>query len=371
MSDATIVVTGSDGFVGKNLCVRLRELGNANVAVISRAMPAKDRDSALISADFVFHTAGVNRPQNIDEFSSGNANLTASLCRTLLDAGCRTPIVHTSSIHASLDNPYGRSKAAAENAVEEYGRKSGADVRNLRLHNIFGKWSRPGYNSVVATFCHNISRSLPIRIDDDDAPVSLVYIDDVVSAMVAFLESPASGDAAMRALPLYNTTVGHIAAKIQSFKDSRRTLIMERVGTEFDRALYATYVSFLPTEEFSYTVPKYDDPRGTFVEMLKTQDTGQFSYFTAHPGVTRGGHYHHSKTEKFLVIRGTARFRFRHLMTNQRFELQTSSQVPRIVETVPGWSHDITNVGEDEMIVMLWANEIFDRNRPDTYKSAV
>jgi UDP-2-acetamido-2,6-beta-L-arabino-hexul-4-ose reductase len=371
LNRATIVVTGSDGFVGKNLCARLGELGNTNVVALSRAMSAKDRESALISADFVFHTAGVNRPQNIDEFSSGNADLTASLCRTLLDAGRSTSIVHTSSIQASLDNPYGRSKAAAEKAVEEYGRKSGADVRNLRLHNVFGKWSRPGYNSAVATFCHNISRGLPIRIDDHDAPVSLVYIDDVVTAMVTFLESPASGDAAMRALPLYNTTVGVLAAKIRSYKDSRRTLIMDRVGTDFDRALYATYVSFLPTEEFSYTVPKYDDPRGTFVEMLKTQDTGQFSYFTAHPGVTRGGHYHHSKTEKFLVIRGTARFRFRHLVTNQRFELQTSGQSPRIVETVPGWSHDITNVGEDEMFVMLWANEIFDRNHPDTYKSAV
>ncbi len=366
-----LVVTGSDGFVGKNLCVRLRELGYEDVFALSRATPPQDIAPALTAADFVFHLAGTNRPLDVAEFSSGNVALTASICRTLLDAGRSTPIVFASSIQAGSDNPYGRSKAAAEEVLKEYGKAAGVRVHNLRLNNIFGKWSRPNYNSVVSTFCHNIARDLPIRIDDAAAPVSLVYIDDVVNAMVAFLESAAAGDAAMSAIPVYETTVGTIAAEIRAFKASRETLITEPVGVGFVRALYATYVSYLPTTKFSYAVAKYADPRGTFVEMLKTRGSGQFSYFSAYPGMTRGGHYHHSKTEKFLVIRGDALFRFRHIVTNERFDLRTSGEAPQIVETVPGWAHDITNVGDDEMIVMLWANEIFDRNRPDTYKHAV
>lgn len=366
-----LVVTGSEGFVGKNLCVRLRELGYENVVALSRATPSREIAPALAAADFVFHLAGTNRPVDVSEFSIGNVGLTESFCRALLDAGRSAPIVFASSTQAAFDNPYGRSKAAAEEAITDYGRAAGVQVHNLRLNNIFGKWSRPNYNSVVSTFCHNIARDLPIRIDDPTAPISLVYIDDVVNVMVAFLESAAAGDAAMKAIPVYQTTVGAIAAHLRAFRDGRDTLITEPVGAGFARALYATYVSYLPTAKFSYPVAKYADPRGTFVEMLKTRESGQFSYFSAKPGMTRGGHYHHSKTEKFLVIRGAALFRFRHILTNERFELRTSGESPQIVETVPGWSHDITNIGNGEMIVMLWANEIFDRDRPDTYKHAV
>jgi UDP-2-acetamido-2,6-beta-L-arabino-hexul-4-ose reductase len=365
-----ILVTGSDGFVGKNLRVRLRELGH-DVFGLSRATPDEDIGPALREAEFIFHLAGTNRPLDEREFWSGNVELTQLIGGTLLEAGRAAPIVYASSIQAACDNPYGRSKAGAEEAVAAYGRAAGVRVHNLRLHNIFGKWSRPDYNSVVSTFCHNIARDLPIRIDNPDAALSLVYIDDVVAAMAAFLESAPAGDAALRAMPVYRTTVGALAAAIRGFRAARDTLFTGRVGAGFERALYATYVSYLPTDRFGYDLPKHADVRGEFVEMLKTCDSGQFSYFTAHPGATRGGHYHHTKTEKFLVIRGQARFRFRHIVTHEQYELYTRADSPQIVESVPGWSHDVTNVGNDEMIVMLWANEVFDRERPDTFKHGV
>ena len=237
----------------------------------------------------------------------------------------------------------------------------------FRLPNVFGKWCKPNYNSAVATFCHNIARGLPIQVNDAAAPLRLVYIDDVVAELLRFLADPGSGVGLRQAGPVYATTVGELARQIEAFKDVRTSLVSERVGTGLVRALYATYVSFLPPQAFSYGVPKYGDARGVFVEMLKTPDCGQFSFFTAHPGITRGGHYHHTKTEKFLVIKGEARFKFRQMQTGETHELVTSGAKAEIVETVPGWTHDITNIGSEEMVVMLWANEVFDRSKPDTY----
>lgn len=366
-----LLVTGADGFVGRNLRAHLRELGYGNVFGAGRDTPEGALAEALAGADFIIHLAGVNRPADPADFSSGNVGFTEWLCRVLREAGRATPIVYASSIQAALDNPYGRSKASAERALNDYGRASGARIHNLRLHNIFGKWSRPNYNSVVATFCHNIARDLPIRIDDPGAALSLVYIDDVVAVLTAFVGSAGGGAAAFASMPVHRTTVGDVAAAIRAFKAGRETLLTEPVGAGFLRALYATYLSYLPPAGFAYPLRAHGDPRGTFVEMLKTRDSGQISYFTAHPGVTRGGHYHHSKTEKFLVVQGHALFRFRHIVTDERFELRTSGDAPQVVETVPGWSHDITNIGSEPMIVMLWASEIFDRNRPDTYAFAV
>ncbi|MDP3707186.1 MAG: capsular polysaccharide biosynthesis protein CapF, partial [Polaromonas sp.] len=243
-------------------------------------------------------------------------------------------------------------------------------VHIFRLTNVFGKWCKPNYNSAVATFCHNIARDLPIHVNDPAAPVTLVYVDDVIERFVQLMDgadAAVDADGFATVAPQYTTTVGELARQIQSFKDSRATLMTERVGTGLVRAMYATYVSYLPVELFAYAVPQHGDPRGVFVEMLKTPDAGQFSYFTAYPGITRGGHYHHSKTEKFLVIKGQARFKLRHMQTGQAHELVITGDKPEIVETVPGWTHDITNIGADEMIVMLWANEVFDRARPDTF----
>ncbi|MDZ3798462.1 MAG: NAD-dependent epimerase/dehydratase family protein [Xanthomonadales bacterium] len=366
-----ILVTGADGFIGKNLCVSLAEQAGFEVLPVVRATDPAALESKVAQADAVIHLAGVNRPQDPAEFAAGNADFTARLCQALLATGRPIPVAFASSIQADRDNPYGLSKRAAEDHLRRYAEASGAPVALYRLANVFGKWSRPDYNSAVATFCHNIARGLPIQVNDAAAPLRLVYIDDVVAELLRFLADPGSGVGLRQAGPVYATTVGELARQIEAFKDVRASLVTERVGTGLVRALYATYVSFLPPQAFSYSVPKYGDARGVFVEMLKTPDCGQFSFFTAHPGITRGGHYHHSKTEKFLVIKGAARYRFRHLLTDEVFEVDSRGDEPLVVETIPGWAHDITNIGDDELVVMLWANEIFDRQNPDTIASPV
>ncbi|VVE81585.1 UDP-2-acetamido-2,6-beta-L-arabino-hexul-4-ose reductase [Pandoraea sputorum] len=361
-----IVVTGANGFVGRNLLVHLEEMGGHELVRVGRDTSDEALDAGLRDADFVFHLAGVNRPKSPDEFLSGNVDFTQTLVEKLVATGRKVPVAYTSSTQATAENPYGQSKVGAELALQAYAQRTGAAVYLYRLPNIFGKWSRPNYNSAVATFCHNVARGLPIEIHAPDAKVRLVYVDDVCAAFLALLADNAPAPGFVDVSPVYETTVGELADQIRAFRQSRDSLVSERVGTGLVRALYSTYVSFLPDDGFAYDVPMYGDARGVFVEMLKTPDAGQFSYFTAHPGVTRGGHYHHSKTEKFLVIKGRARFGFRHIVTGQRLEIEVGGEKAQIVETVPGWAHDITNIGEDEMVVMLWANEIFDRSRPDT-----
>ncbi len=360
-----IVITGADGFIGKNLLVRLRELGHIDIGCITRATGSAEFAGLLSAADFVFHLAGVNRPKDDSEFARGNAQFTEELSCALRAGGRSVPVVFASSTQAVLDNPYGQSKRAAEEALLRYGCESQAPVYLFRLANVFGKWCRPNYNSAVATFCHNIVRGMPISINDPAAPLKLVYIDDVVRAFTRLLET--SDDSGfVEAGPMYDTTVGDVATALQGFAESRSTLMTDRVGTGFTRALYSTYISYLPPGSFAYQVSRHADPRGMFVEMLKTPDCGQVSYFTAHPGVTRGDHYHHSKVERFLVIKGTAHFGFRHITTGETHEIVARGGEGAIVETVPGWAHNVANIGDDELIVMLWANEVFDRELPDT-----
>lgn len=368
-----VLVTGTEGFIAKNLLVRLGELNGFEVVKFSRQTPEKELPILVQNVEAVIHLAGINRPQSPTEFFTGNTSLTEKLCEALVNTRRSIPVIFSSSTQAIQDNLYGKSKGDAEQALWTYAEQAGASTYIYRLPNVFGKWCKPNYNSAVATFCHNIARGLPISINDSSIALTLVYIDDLVDEFVRVLtEKPPVANGETCIVPTeYVATVGELASAIETFRDSRNTLTTERVGTGFLRALYSTYVSYLPPDLFSYTVPKYDDERGVFVEMLKTQDSGQFSFFTAHPGITRGGHYHHTKTEKFLVIKGKARFGFRQIHTDETHELFTSGEQPQIVETVPGWSHDITNVGDDEMIVMLWANEIFDRAHPDTYTHLV
>jgi UDP-2-acetamido-2,6-beta-L-arabino-hexul-4-ose reductase len=225
--------------------------------------------------------------------------------------------------------------------------------------------------SVVATFCYNKTHDLPVQVNDANTLIRLVYVDDVVNDILRRLDSKWAGMVRPVIKPEFSVTLGELSEQIDAFQKCRISLVSERVGTGFVRALYATYLSYMPVEKFAYSVPVHGDDRGVFVEMLKTPDAGQFSFFTAHPGITRGGHYHHTKTEKFLVIKGRARFGFRHMLTNEVHYLETHGHQPQIVETVPGWTHDITNIGKEEMIVMLWANEIFDCLNPDTFASSV
>jgi UDP-2-acetamido-2,6-beta-L-arabino-hexul-4-ose reductase len=366
-----IVVTGANGFIGQNLCVHLSELALGDVTPITRKTSPEALRRSLASADVVVHLAGVNRPTDVRDFTSGNADLTASLCTDLLATRRAVPVVYASSIQAAGDTPYGRSKLAAEDALLRYGSASGAGVALLRLANVFGKWCRPNYNSVVATFCHNIARGLPITVSDPSTMLTLVYVDDVVRTIIALLRNGVTGRGQVSIEPTYDVTLGFVAETIQQCAMNRSTLLLPRVGTGVVRALYATYVSYLPAEDFAYDLASHEDPRGVFAELLRTSDSGQVSFFTARPGVTRGGHYHHTKTEKFLVVKGSARFGFRHVVTGERRDLTVHGVDVRVVETVPGWIHDVTNIGDGDLFVLLWANEVFDRERPDTIAAKV
>jgi UDP-2-acetamido-2,6-beta-L-arabino-hexul-4-ose reductase len=369
-----VLVTGANGFIGKNLLQHLAERSDIEVETFTRDDNFDELPVFLCGVDFIFHLAGINRPNNPDDFTTGNAHLTHKLCEAIASSKRKIPVVYTSSVQASLGNPYGESKRLAEDMLLELHRTTDNPVHIFRLPNVFGKWCTPNYNSVVATFCHNVALDLTLQINDPLASLTLVYIDDVIGRFIQLMdgaEPTLDKNGYEIVVPQYSTTVGELANQIKAFTRSKSTLMTERVGAGLARALYSTYLSYLPTEKFFYPIPMYGDSRGIFVEMLKTPDCGQLSYFTTHPGVTRGGHYHHSKTEKFLVIRGTARFKFKHVLTGESYELVTSGNKAEIVETVPGWTHDITNIGNDEMIVMLWANEVFDRQKPDTYANSL
>lgn len=367
MATLKVLVTGANGFIAKNLLVHLSEKNDVEVITYTRQNKLSDLESFVEEVDFVFHLAGVNRPKVESEFIEGNTDLTRQLCSALEYSGRKVPILYSSSIQAELDNTYGKSKLEAEQAIEFYAKKSGAPVYIFRLPNVFGKWCKPNYNSVVATFCHNIANNLPIQINDSSYLVHLVYVDDLVQRFISLMHGTIEENIFCDVFPIYEITVGDLADKIQRYRQSREDLVTEPVGNGLDRALHSTYLSYLNSKQFSYPLVKHSDERGMFVEMLKTKDSGQFSFFTAHVGVTRGGHYHHTKTEKFLVLKGKALFKFRHVITSEFYELQTTGDSPQIVETVPGWTHDITNIGSEEMVVMLWANETFDRENSDTY----
>jgi len=361
-----VLVTGSDGFIGRNLALRLAERGDTPLPFTRADAP---RLEALVTqADAVVHLAGANRPPSAEGFEADNAALAGRLAQAVRAAGGR-PLAFASSTQAALDNPYGASKRAAEEALAPLAEL--APLALFRLPNVFGKWARPFYNSAVATFCHQAANGLPLSINDPGAPLSLVYVDDVCDHLLGFLDAPSPGLSWPVVSPTYDTSVGEVAALIDGMARVRPGLGVGATGAGLPRALYATLLSHLPPDRFSYAVPSHGDVRGRFVEAVKTPDAGQMSYFTQSPGLIRGGHYHHSKSEKFLVVRGAARFRFRHLLTGERVDVEARADQPRIVDTIPGWAHDVVNLGNDELVVLVWANEVFDRARPDTVPAAV
>ena len=360
-----VLVTGSNGFIGKNLIIRLNELGISS-EVYTRKNSTKDLQGLIEKSDFVIHLAGENRPEDEGNFEVVNSGLTSLICDEIRLIEKNIPIILASSMQAEFDNLYGKSKLSAEIAVKNLENDTGNSSYIYRLPGVFGKWCKPNYNSVVATFCYNISHDLPVQVNDPSFELTLVYIDDVIEEFVKVIQGDRGGQKEPSVQPEHKIKLGDLAEQIKIFRESRDSLITEKVGGGLIRKLYSTYLSYLSPENFAYSVPSYGDKRGMFAEMLKTKDSGQFSFFTAGPGITRGGHYHHSKTEKFLVIQGEAKFGFRHIATDETHEIITTSKELKVVETAPGWSHDITNIGTEEMIVMLWANEIFDPDNPDT-----
>jgi UDP-2-acetamido-2,6-beta-L-arabino-hexul-4-ose reductase len=360
-----ILVTGADGFLAKNLCVFLKEISHHEIVEVTRLTRPSELLIYLEDVEFIYHFAGVNRSESAEDFQVGNVQLTEFILDALIKKGRKTPIAYSSSTQAALENIYGKSKLKAEEAIQSYSKITGAPYYISRFPNLFGKWSKPNYNSFVSTFCYNTVNGIDIEVHNPKAEVTLAYIDDVCESLLQLLDNNCE-QGFYNNYKEYYTTVGDVADIIGSFKDRHNTLFCDRVGTGLVRALYSTFLSYITPDQFAYEIPTHADERGVFCEMLKTKDSGQFSFFTAFPGVTRGGHYHHTKNEKFLVIKGIARFRFKQVVTGEMFELTTSEKSPKIVETIPGWAHDITNIGDNDLIVLLWANEIFNRELPDT-----
>lgn len=363
-----VLVTGAGGFVGKNLCVELARRESVELFRYDIDSTPQELEHALAEADVIFHLAGVNRPQNIEEFKTGNAGFTGEICQKLLAGGRKAKVVLSSSIQAELENPYGQSKREAEEAVRRYAEQSGAAGVVYRLKNLFGKWCRPNYNSVTATFCYNIAHDLPIQISSPANVVDLTYVDDVVAAFLKELEPATAAGGFRLAEPLVSTKIslGELAELIQSFRQQRKSLLLPDLANPFVKALYSTYLSYLEPDDFAYTLDIKQDNRGSLAEFVKTGSAGQMFISRTKPGITRGNHFHHTKTEKFMVVEGDAIIRFRQIHGQQVIEYRVRGEEYKVVDIPPGYTHSIENVGSGELVTLFWANEVFDPSRPDT-----
>ncbi len=361
-----ILITGARGFIGKNLVALLEQNETYNLFLCGQEDGWPRLVEALSKADFVFHLAGVNRPETPEEFHIGNTQLTEQICQQLSRGSRKPTIILASSTQATSDNPYGRSKRQAEEAVRDYA-EDGGSALIYRLPGVFGKWCRPNYNSVVATFCHNIARDLPITISDPRHQLDLVYIDDVVEQLTQQIGKSEPGVATPTVEPVYQITLGDLAEQIRAFRASRHSLQAPGFVDPFVHKLYATYLSYLEEDDFSYQLEKRSDPRGSLAEFIKLPAFGQIFVSRTKPGITRGNHYHHTKTEKFLVLEGEAIVRFRSINGTEVIEYPVVGSEYQVVDIPPGYTHSIANVGESELVTLFWASELFDPDHPDTY----
>lgn len=363
-----ILVTGAKGFIGKNLIAELRNRKYTEIFEYDR-----DTDSSLLDeyskeADFVFHLAGVNRPKEQSEFMEGNFGFTSNLLDSLKKHNNTCPVMISSSIQAELDNPYGESKKAGEDLLFAYGKETGAKVLVYRFPNVFGKWCRPNYNSAVATFCHNVAHDLPIQVNDPSVIMNLVYIDDVVNELINALEGNENKVDLFCEVPVAHTIIlGEIVDFLYSFKKSREDRSVPNMANSFAKKLYSTYLSYVPEDKFSYDLKMNVDQRGSFTEFIKTPDRGQVSINISKPGITKGNHWHHTKNEKFLVVSGKGVIRFRRIDSDEVIEYFVSGDKMEVVDIPTGYTHNIENLGNTDMVTIMWANELFDPEKPDTY----
>jgi len=365
----SVLVTGANGFIGKNMVEALSRRDETTVLTFDINDDVSSLKSSLQRADIVFHFAGVNRPKNVDEFDLGHAGLTQTIVSLINEYGNKLPIVMSSSIQADLDNPYGLSKKKAENILFEYSKKTGASVYIYRLTNVFGKWCRPNYNSVVATFCHNISHGLDITISDRNKAIELVYIDDVVASFLSILDGKLAVTPGqfVTVMPSYKMTLGNLADLIYQFRDIRKTLVLPDFSDDFVKCLYATYLSYLDKSEFSYSLDIKTDKRGCLAELIKSEHIGQIFVSKSHAGIIRGHHYHNTRVEKFCVIKGNAVIKFRHILNDEVIPYYVSGDKFEVVDIPPGYTHSIENLSNDEMIVLFWTDQIFNPDKTDTY----
>lgn len=375
-----ILITGAKGFIGKNLVAELRNIrdGKDKTFTVTEDLEIcefdLDSDKLLLDeycrdCDFVFNLAGVNRPQNEEEFMNGNFGFASDLLNTLKKYNNTCPVMLSSSIQATLQNPYGISKKAGEDLFFEYGKETGAKILVYRFPNVFGKWCRPNYNSAVATFCNNIANDLPITVNDRSHKMTLVYIDDVVSELINALAGGETKDGAFcRVSTEHNVTLGEIVDLLYSFKESRNTKAVPDVTKgSFSKKLYSTYLSYLPTDKFSYPLKMNVDNRGSFTEILRTVNNGQFSVNISKPHIIKGQHWHHTKNEKFLVVSGTGVIRFRKIDGSKVYEYFVSGEKLEIVDIPAGYTHNIENLGDTDMVTFMWCNECFNPDKPDTF----
>lgn len=375
-----ILITGAKGFVGKNLVAQLNNIkeGKKKESGITDDLTLYlfdlDTQESLLETytqdcDFVIHLAGVNRPEKVEDFMSGNFGFTGLLLENLKKHNNKAPILITSSTQAALDNPYGKSKREGEKLIEAYGKENDVTTYIYRLPNVFGKWCRPNYNSAVATFCYNLARDLPIQVNDPSVVMHLVYVDDVVKSFIEKLKGDRkiSEESFEGVLPVHTVLLGQIPKLIESFKESRKNLSVPLLSDPFEKALYSTYLSYLKEDDFSYPLKMNSDHRGSFTEIIKTGDRGQFSVNISKPGITKGNHWHHTKNEKFVVVSGTGVIRFRGIDSDAIIEYYVSGDKIEGVDIPPGYTHNIENLGESDLVTLMWCNESFDKEKPDTY----
>ena len=361
-----VLVTGAKGFIGKNLCYQL-ENEKHEVFRYDLGNTIEELSSLIDEVEFIFHLAGINRPLNVEEFYLGNSDLTKTIIELIEKKERKIPILLSSSIQAALENDYGKSKFQAEEHVHEYGIRNGTSVFIYRLANVFGKWSKPNYNTVVATFCYKIARGETIEISDPSKEVSFVYIDDVVKAFVSCLKLPEYKDKYLEAEPIYTKTLQELADLLYSYKKSRDNFKVVHVDDEFSKKLYSTYLSFLAEDDFAYSSVNHIDDRGSFSELFKGNSFGQVSVNISKPGITKGNHWHHTKTEKFVVVKGSGLIRFRKIDDEKIIEYPVSGDIIQIIDIPPGYTHSIVNTGKEDLVTIIWANELFDEENPDTY----
>jgi len=365
-----VLVTGAKGFIGKNLVSQLK---NKKIEVLEYDMDSNPDDLNKFTAvcDVVVHLAGINRPEKTEDFA-GNPDFTSTLLQTLKKSKNKATVIVSSSTQAALDNPYGKSKKNTEDVLLEYAKNNNSKVLIYRFPNVFGKWCKPNYNSVIATFCNNIANNKEITINDENTKLTLVYIDDVVTELINATNGNANSiDKTYCAVPTqYQVTLGEIAATIRKFKTSRKDLQIPNM-TGFEKALYSTYLTYLPVDDFSYPLDMKQDARGNFSEILKSPERGQFSVNTSKPGATKGNHWHQSKNEKFLVVSGSATIKLRKINEEQIIEYHVCGDKHEVIDIPPGYTHNVTNTGDTDMVMLIWANEVFNQDNPDTYYEEV
>lgn len=363
-----VLVTGAKGFIGKNLIQELKHKDYIEIYECDIDTTQEELEEYTKKCEFVFHLAGVNRPENEEEFMKGNFGFTSKLLDLLELNNNKCPIMISSSIQAALDNPYGKSKKAGEDLIFEYGKRNNVKVLVYRFQNVFGKWCRPNYNSAIATFCHNIARNLSITVNDQEVIMNLIYIDDVVNELVNALEGKENKkNNYCQVEPVYTIKLGKIVELLNSFKESRENLQLPDVKDEFSKKLYSTYLSYLPENEFSYSLKNNIDDRGSFTEMLKTLERGQISVNISKPGIVKGNHWHNTKNEKFIVVSGKGVIRFRKVDSDRVIEYHVSGEKIEVVDIPVGYTHNIENTGDTDLVTIMWANEVFDPEKPDTY----